>query len=64
MDSRVDGNGQEPRFDPFEALLRRMVGAEDGVSDALFRFTSPVSGSYFWCPPVANDRLDLALLGM
>ena len=51
-------------FNAFDALLRRMVGAEDGVTDALFRFTRPISGSYFWCPPVANGRLDLTALGL
>jgi putative iron-dependent peroxidase len=48
-------------FDAFDALLRRMVGLEDGVADALFRFTRPVSGSYFWCPPCrADGTLDLS----
>jgi putative iron-dependent peroxidase len=51
-------------FDAFEAQLRRMVGAEDGVADALFKFTRPVSGSYFWCPPMAKGRLDLRRLGI
>ncbi len=51
-------------FDAFEALLKRMVGAEDGISDALFRFTHPTSGSYFWCPPVIEGRLDLGALGL
>ena len=47
----------------FEALLNRMVGADDGVTDALFRFTRPVTGSYFWCPPLLDGRLDLEALG-
>lgn len=51
-------------FNAFDALPRRMVGAEDGVTDALFSFTRPISGSYFWCPPVANGRLDLTALGL
>jgi putative iron-dependent peroxidase len=51
-------------FDAFEAQLLRMVGAEDGVVDALFTFTRPVSGAYYWCPPIAAGRLDLRLLGM
>jgi len=51
-------------FDAFEAQLRRMVGAEDGTQDALFRFTRAISGSYFWCPPVQNGRLDLSALGL
>jgi putative iron-dependent peroxidase len=51
-------------FDAFDAQLKRMVGAEDGVTDALFRFTRPISGSYYWCPPVANGRLDFTALGI
>ncbi|MGB7623300.1 MAG: Dyp-type peroxidase [Terriglobia bacterium] len=51
-------------FDAFEALLRRMVGAEDGISDALFKFTRAISGSYFWCPPVIDGKLDLRALGL
>lgn len=49
--------------DAFEALLKRMVGEDDGVSDALFRFTRPVTGSYFWCPPLVEGQLDLGALG-
>lgn len=49
-------------FDAFEAQLRRMRGAEDGIVDALFRFTRPITGSYFWCPPVTRGRLDLSAL--
>ena len=41
-----------------------MIGAEDGVVDALFSFTRPVSGAYFWCPPLKGGRLNLGLLGM
>ena len=51
-------------FDAFEAQLRRMVGADDGVTDALFKFTLPVTGSYFWCPPMAGNRLDLGALAL
>ena len=51
-------------FDAFEAQLRRMTGVEDGVSDALFRFTRPVTGAYFWCPPLLRGRLDLRALGI
>jgi len=46
-------------FDAFEAQLRRMAGLEDGVTDALFRFSRPVSGAYYWCPPVCEGHLDL-----
>jgi putative iron-dependent peroxidase len=51
-------------FDAFEALLNRMMGLEDGVTDALFRFTRPVTGAYFWCPPVKGERLDLRAIGL
>jgi putative iron-dependent peroxidase len=51
-------------FYAFEAQLRRMAGLEDGIVDGLFRFTRPVSGSYFWCPPVSDGRLDLSALGI
>jgi len=51
-------------FDAYEAILKRMTGAEDGIADGLFRFTRPVSGAYFWCPPVSKGRLDLQALGL
>ncbi len=51
-------------FDAFEAQLRRMAGLEDGVADALFAYSRPVNGAYFWCPPVTDsgDSLDLRKL--
>jgi putative iron-dependent peroxidase len=51
-------------FDAFEAQWKRMIGAEDGLTDAIFRFTRPVTGAYFWCPPLRNGRLDLRALGL
>lgn len=51
-------------FAAFEAQLHRMVGAEDGITDALFRFTRPVTGGYFWCPPMKDGRIDLRALGL
>jgi putative iron-dependent peroxidase len=48
----------------YDALLRRMVGEEDGIVDGLFRFSRPLSGSYFWCPPVNGGKLDLSAIGM
>ncbi|MCA9569717.1 MAG: Dyp-type peroxidase, partial [Myxococcales bacterium] len=47
----------------FEALLHRMVGLEDGLTDALFRFTRPVTHAAFWCPPVTGGRLVLGAGG-
>lgn len=49
-------------FDAFEVQLDRMIGNEDKITDALFRFTRPVTGSYFWCPPMHEGRLDLRAL--
>lgn len=51
-------------LDAFEAQLRRMSGAEDGITDALYTFTEPETGAYFWCPPVHNGQLDLRALGL
>ena len=48
----------------FEAILNRMLGHEDGIRDALFEFTRPITGAYFWCPPVSDGRLDLSALGI
>ena len=51
-------------FDAFEALLNRMTGVDDGIVDALFRISQPVTGSYFWCPPIKDGKLDLAALDL
>lgn len=47
-------------FDAFEVQLRRMAGLEDGIADGLFNFSRPVTGGYYWCPPVSDGKLDLA----
>ena len=51
-------------LDAFEMQWRRMMGVEDGVTDGLFTFTRPVTGAYFWCPPVKDGRVDLGALGI
>lgn len=51
-------------FDAYEAQLRRMSGAEDGVTDALFTFTEPETGAYFWCPPMQPGGVDLRAVGL
>ena len=51
-------------FRAFEVQWHRMLGLDDGITDALFRFTRPITGAYFWCPPVLNGKLDLRALGM
>ena len=44
-------------LDAFEMQLRRMVGLDDGIVDGLFRFTRPITGGYYWCPPVDGSQL-------
>ena len=51
-------------FEAFEAILNRMLGKDDGIRDALFTFTRPISGAYFWCPPIKKGKLDLSALGL
>ncbi len=51
-------------LDRFDVMMRRMVGLEDGIVDGLFSFSRPVSGGYYWCPPVSGGRIDLRLLGL
>lgn len=51
-------------FAAFEAQLARMVGADDGVTDALFGFTRPLTGAYYWCPALKDGQLDLSPLGL
>lgn len=49
-------------LEAFEQILRRMLGLEDAIVDALFRFSRPITGAYYWCPPIVSDRLDLGFL--
>lgn len=50
-------------FDAFEAQMRRMAGLDDGIVDAMFRFSRPTTGGYYWCPPLLEGRVDLRSLG-
>ncbi|MDE2604986.1 MAG: Dyp-type peroxidase [Burkholderiales bacterium] len=51
-------------FQAFEQQMRRMTGHEDRLVDALFDFSRPVNGAYYWCPPLRAGRLDLRRLGV
>ena len=51
-------------FAAFEAQLRRMLGLDDTVVDALFSMSRPIGTAYFWCPPVDGGHLDLRQLGL
>ncbi|RYF63202.1 MAG: Dyp-type peroxidase, partial [Comamonadaceae bacterium] len=48
----------------FEQQMRRMAGQDDGITDAMFKISKPVTGAYFWCPPMRDGRLDLRRLGL
>ena len=48
----------------FEQQMRRMAGHDDGIVDAMFAISRPVTGAYFWCPPMKDGRLDLRRLGL
>jgi putative iron-dependent peroxidase len=43
--------------------FERMLGKGDGVVDGLFRFSRPMSGGYYFCPPTRAGRLDWSALG-
>ncbi len=51
-------------LDAYEQVLHRMAGLDDGKVDALFSFSRPVTGGYYWCPPVRSGKLDLGILGL
>ena len=52
------------QLDTFERQMRRMAGLDDGIADALFTFSRPVTGGYYWCPPLRGGRPDLRILGV
>ncbi|MCM2681346.1 Dyp-type peroxidase [Echinimonas agarilytica] len=45
----------------FEQQMVRMAGLEDGIVDALFNFTRPITGGYYWCPPLQGDGVDWSI---
>jgi len=50
--------------DTLDRQMRAMAGLTDGIADALFQFSKPVTGGYYWCPPLRSGRLDLRVLGL
>lgn len=48
----------------FEAQMQRMIGTEDGIVDGLFSISRPITGEYYWCPPVQGGAVDLSLLDL
>jgi len=51
-------------FDAFEAIMDRMMGQDDGIMDGIFKFTLPITGAYYWCPPVKDGKLDLSAINI
>ena len=51
-------------LDTFTRQMRRMAGLDDGIADALFQFSRPITGAYYWCPPARGGRADLRILGL
>lgn len=67
----ADGRGKGLEFvaycatlDAFERMLSHMLGADDGIVDALFRFSRPVTGGHYWCPALTDGRLDMRAIGV
>ena len=48
----------------YAGQLKLMIGAEHSIVDATFKFSQPISESYFGCPPMRNGKLDLRALGL
>jgi putative iron-dependent peroxidase len=51
-------------LDKFEKMLRRMAGLDDGITDGLFTFSHPLTGGYYWVPPVREGKVALAAIGL
>lgn len=43
----------------FESQMWRMMGREDGIEDAMFSISEPMTGAYFYCPPQVDGTLYL-----
>ena len=49
---------------PFNQQMNRMAGGEDGITDGLFQFSQPLTGAFYWCPPIKDGQLDLSILSI
>lgn len=61
-----DKNGEGLMFiafcenlDRFEVQMKRMAGLEDGITDALFSFSTILNSAYFYCPAVIDFKLKI-----
>jgi putative iron-dependent peroxidase len=41
---------------PLQAMLESMAGADDGTRDALTRYTTPLTGAYYFVPSTESLR--------
>jgi putative iron-dependent peroxidase len=41
-----------------------MAGLDDGIVDGLLKVSRALTGGYYWCPPVREERIHLAALGL
>ncbi|MDC0948291.1 Dyp-type peroxidase [Gammaproteobacteria bacterium] len=46
----------------FDNKLERMIGAGDNIADSIFKFSRPLTGNRYWCPPIIDGGLDLSAL--
>jgi len=47
-----------------EGRVRAALEAAFALDDALFRFSRPCTGGYYWCPPLRAGLIDLSALGI
>ena len=40
--------------DRLQKMLEQMAGVGDGIRDALTRFTTPLTGAYYFCPSIES----------
>jgi putative iron-dependent peroxidase len=46
----------------FDAVMKQMLGVNDGVTDGLFEFSRCLGTGYYWCPPIVDGKLDLSAI--
>jgi porphyrinogen peroxidase len=44
----------------FDAVMKQMLGVNDGVTDGLFTLSRCLGTGYYWCPPMRDGRPDLS----
>jgi porphyrinogen peroxidase len=49
-------------FYAFDTVMNQMLGTHDGIKDGLFEISRCLGTGYYWCPPMANNKLDLSAI--